>query len=234
MIITRRVQQPCPACGQSGKYGNVNVSGNILNRGCDACGNRERLLLPELRKAIIYLDQFFLSHAFREGQEDFVRAADRIKKLAHKQLVVSPWSSVHDLETHIWRHSSQADLWRFIKQSARGHQYSNSHHIKSIQMQKAFASFVNGDESQLIDPRDSFYRSVHEWDDYFWIDVGRFLDDAERIRKGKEQMVASLVDLFDEWTKLRNSFEQDVIEEASGYASVVLRFSLNQGGDWRE
>ncbi|MEW6715873.1 MAG: hypothetical protein AB1306_12415, partial [Nitrospirota bacterium] len=176
---------------------------------------------PRLRKSIIYLDQFFLSHAFRERQKDFIKAAARIKNLAHKQLVVSPWSSVHEFETHLWRHSSQADLWKFIKQSARGHKYSNSHRIKSVQIQRAFDSFVKGDEPKLIDPRDSFHRNIHKWDDYYWIDVGRFTDDSERIRKGKEEAIASLVDLFDEWAASKNTLEQDVIEEANGYARTL-------------
>lgn len=226
MLITHHLQQPCPACGKTGSYGNVNVTGDTLNRGCNACGNWERIPLPELRKTVIYLDQFFLSHAFREGQEDFVRAAERIKDLASKQLVVSPWSSIHEFETHLWRHASQADLWKFIKQSARGHQYSNSHHIKSMQMQRAFDSFVSGKEAEYINPRDSFHSSVHKWDDYFWIDVGRFIDDAERIRNGKENAVSSLVDLFDEWAASRSKFEQDVIEETNGYARSLVQLYM--------
>ena len=176
-----------------------------------------------MRKKIIYLDQFFLSHAFREGQEDFVNAASRIKSIAHKQLVVCPWSTIHEFETHLWRHASQADLWKFIKQSARGHQYSNSHHIKSMQIQRAFESFVNNEDAQLIDSHDSFHRDIHKWDDYFGIDVGRFLEDAERIRRRKEQAIASLVDLFDEWAASKNTFEQDVIEESNGYARSLIQ-----------
>lgn len=226
MLITHRLKQPCPACGQSGDYGNVNISGDVLNRGCNACGNWETIPLPELRKTIIYLDQFFLSHAFREGEKDFVRAAERIRDLAHKQLVVSPWSSVHEFETHLWRHTSQADLWKFIKQSARGHQYSNSPHIKSMQIQRAFESFVNGEKPEYIDPRESFHRSIHKWDDYFWIDVGRFIKDAENIREGKKRAIASLVDLFDEWATSKNTFDQDVIEEANGYARSLVQLYM--------
>lgn len=226
MLITHYLRQPCPACGKAGNYGNVNVSGDTLNRGCNACGKWERIPLPDLRKTIIYLDQFFLSHAFREGQEDFVRAAERIRDLASRQLLVSPWSSVHEFETHLWRHTSQADLWKFIKQSARGHQYSDSYHIKSAQIQRAFESFISGDEPVYIDAHDSFHRNVHRWDDYVWIDVGRFIGDAEHIRKGKDQAITSLVGLFDEWAISRNTFEQDVIEEANGYARSLVQLYM--------
>jgi len=226
MIITHRLQQPCSACGKIGEYGNVNVSGNILNRGCNACGNWERIPLPELKKTIIYLDQFFLSHAFRERLAEFVTAANRIKDLASKQLVVSPWSSIHEFETHLWRHSSQEDLWKFIKQSARGHQYSNSHHIKSMQMQRAFDSFLSRNKSKLLKSYDAFHPDIHNWDDYFWIDVGRFIDDADRIRKGKELAVESLVDLFNEWAESKSTFEEDFIEEANGYARSLVQLYM--------
>jgi len=223
MIITRHLPQPCPNCGQVGEYGNISVAGDALNRGCNACGNWERIPLPEVCKKIIYLDQFFLSHAFREGQEAFVDAALRIKTIAHKQLIVCPWSTVHHFETHLWTHSSQAGLWKFIKQTARGHQYSNSHHIKSMQIQRAFESFINNEDAPLINGRDALRSDIHQWDDYFWIDVGSFIEDANRIRSGKERAIASLVDLFDEWAISKSTFEQDVIKEANGYADSLIQ-----------
>jgi len=226
MIITHHLSEPCPHCGQSSNYGNVSVAQSILQRGCSACGNWERIPLPRLKKKIIYLDQFFLSHAFREQQKDFVEAAKRLRSLANKQLVVCPWSTIHEFETYLWRHSSQSNLLEFIKQSARGRKYLNSHHIKSMQIKRAFRSFVNNRAIQMIDSLDAFHSDIHEWDDYFWIDVGYFVNDTERIRIGKEQAVSSLVDLFNEWETSSNSYEQDFVEESNDYARSLIQLHI--------
>ncbi len=223
MIITHYLPQPCPACGKIGEYGNINVSGNVLNRGCNACGNWERIPLPQLKKTIIYLDQFFLSNAFRKRRKEFVTAADRIKDLASKQLVVSPWSSIHELETHLWPNPAREDLLMFIKQSARGHRYSTPHCIKSKQIQRAFDAFLERKKTdKLIESHDAFQHNIHSWDDYVWIDVGKFIDDVDYVGEEKRLAVESLVDLFDEWGESKTTFEEDVIEEVNGYAKSLM------------
>jgi hypothetical protein len=63
------------------------------------------------------LDQFFFSHAFGGRDARFVAAADRIKRMTHLQLSVSPYSSVHEDETHQWRgyqDKSREDLMEFM------------------------------------------------------------------------------------------------------------------------
>ena len=82
MIIFHQLHQPCPYCGQLGKYGNINITGDILNRGCNACMSRGSIHLPKLHKKIIYLDQFFFSSAFRDHDQRFVMAAQRIHHIS--------------------------------------------------------------------------------------------------------------------------------------------------------
>jgi len=223
MLITRHLDEPCPKCGGRGKYGNVNVGTNILNRGCNNCGEWIRLLLPNIRKKVIYLDQFFLSHAFRDKEQPFVDAANRIKDMAARQLIVCPYSSVHTDETHLWRHEQQEELYKFIKQTARGYTYNQAYDIKQTQMHRAFDAFrAEKDIFQETEEKDAFRDNIHQWDDYFWIDIRPFLGDLEAMRQGKIAAIAGLVDLFPEWAKLTTSFEEDVNLEARGYGRSLL------------
>lgn len=223
MLITRHLDESCPKCGFVGRYGNVNVGNNILNRGCNNCGEWIRLPLPDLRKKIIYLDQFFLSHAFRDQEQPFVDAANRIKDMAARQLIVCPYSSVHTDETHLWRHEQQEELFKFIKQTARGYQYNQAYEIKQTQMHRAFEAFIsNGDLFQNIKERDAFRDDIHRWDDYFWIDIRPFLGDLEEMRQGKAAAISGLVELFPEWAKLTTSFEEDTDMEAKGYGRSLI------------
>lgn len=81
MAIVTYVLGDCPGCGRKDSFGNVDVfGGNHVYRGCKACNYKERIPLPKLKKKIVYLDQFFFSHAFRGQEPRFVDAANRIER----------------------------------------------------------------------------------------------------------------------------------------------------------
>jgi Zn ribbon nucleic-acid-binding protein len=52
----------CPACGDQ-TFGRLWVQRHSYVRKCENCGHRARIELPELRKTIVYLDQFAISGA---------------------------------------------------------------------------------------------------------------------------------------------------------------------------
>ena len=228
MIITRKIKTPCPSCGNTGQYGNVSVSVNNLIRACNSCNRRETVHLPSLNKRILYLDQFFLSHAFRDNKKEFVTATERIVFLSKKQLIACPWSWIHDLETHQWRHSHKEKLWTFIKQISSGHRFSDPASIKSIQIQKAFDSFIKSEERKdLIEERDALDSDIHTWDNYLYVEVGNIRSDTELIRTEKKECVDALIQLFDKWKANNKSLEQDRIDEANGYAQVFIELYAN-------
>jgi len=223
MLISRHLDEPCPKCGLTGKYGNVNVGGNILKRGCNNCREWMSLPLPDIRKKVIYLDQFFLSHAFRDQEKPFIDAANRIKDMASRQLVVCPHSSVHRDETHLWRHDQQENLYKFIKQTARGYKFKDAYEIKQAQMHRSFDAFrSNADILSSIEDRDAFRDDIHRWDDYIWLDMPPILGDIEAMRQSKAAAAEGLVDLFQDWAKLTTTFEEDVDAEAFGYGRSLL------------
>src|SRR5271163_861838 len=54
----------CPSCGND-KYGVHIISGSRLLRRCRDCWYKQEYQLPELRKKIIYLDQFVISNLMK-------------------------------------------------------------------------------------------------------------------------------------------------------------------------
>src|SRR6185437_14641053 len=107
MIHWKILSEACPQCNAVGKFGILFVSNNHVVRGCSACNFTGSIKLPTLKKTIIYLDQFFLSAAFRSNQSKFVDARERIVDLATRQLIVCPWSDIHEAETHQWPDAKQ-------------------------------------------------------------------------------------------------------------------------------
>lgn len=136
MLVTR-VLGDCPDCRGKQSYGNVSVRGDHVLRGCMHCQYSTMVSLPEIRKKVIYLDQFFFSHAFRRGYVRFATALERVKRMTHLQLLVSPYSSVHEDETHQWRgykDKSHQQLMDFIKATSRGAEFEKAYRVEETQV----------------------------------------------------------------------------------------------------
>lgn len=239
MALVSHIIGDCPGCGRKDSYGNVNVSGNTLARGCLSCRHWDRIPLPPLNKQILYLDQFFYSHAFRGGNKHFVEAKQKIQKLVYDQLLVAPYSNVHEDETHLWTPEQREPLWKFIKQTSVGHDFWPEYHVKEAQIHRAFEAFLgNGPAVHQVERRDAVPKDVNGWDGYVWIDVGSFRPDPATIRSGKQESVNSLLDLFPVWAAKESTFEKDVREELKGgsdsyvklYVEYVQRMA---GGDFK-
>tara|TARA_R110002072_G_scaffold302242_1_gene484424 strand:- start:1751 stop:2785 length:1035 start_codon:yes stop_codon:yes gene_type:complete len=174
----------------------------------------------------LYLDQFFFSGTFKENDSRFQSVAEKIQDLAAKQLIVTPFSSVHEDETHIWRGyagRSKDELMEFIKRSARGHEFEPTYSVENAQIVQAFSSFLDKRQPTLhIEEKDVLRENVHCWDDYMWIDVGRYIQDIDEMRDRKDETTNTLVDQLEAWRNSSNTFEQNVDREFRDAAQIYL------------
>jgi hypothetical protein len=225
MLVTR-VTGDCPGCGGKACFGNVLVLDEELLRGCRRCRYQTGIPLPPVRKKVIYLDQFFFSHAFRGGDAQFLAVAERIKQLTQSQLLVSPYSSVHEDETHQWRgykDKTHEQLMQFIKATSRGVRFDPEYRIEKSQILKAFqACQAQGPLEYRVQARDAIRGELDRWDSYFRIDVGCYRKDIELKRRLKADAVRGLVTLFDRWQESNDSFEQSVAIELRDAGRLYL------------
>lgn len=240
MLVTR-VLGDCPGCGAKNRFGNVSVRGDDVLRGCISCKYSTTVWLHQVRKKIVYLDQFFLSGAFRAGEQRFIEAAQRIRHLSDLQLLVVPFSSIHEDETHQWRGyggKNKEDLMEFIKATSRGHEFEPAYVVEQTQIIRAFQAFLSGHSPEFaLEERDVVKGDIHKWDDYFRIDVGRHIGDIELMRDLKRQSIEELVDAFDGWRQSTNVFDQDVALEirtaGKGYLDSYFQYAARlAGGDY--
>jgi len=226
-VLVTRIIGKCPGCGTEQSYGNVNISQDILLRSCSRCNYSDELPLPPLSKVVLYLDQFFFSHAFRAVLPDFVAATQLISKLAHKQLIICPYSRTHEVETHQWRDPQRKKLFEFIKNVSRGHEFWPHYRIKKRQIICGFKRFLDSDTTYYpIEKSDALPDDINQWEDYFRIEVSRPPDNVERIRETKERAIEQLVDLFPGWRSDMTSFKEDqAIELADSRDAYVRLYS---------
>jgi len=217
-MLVVRVIGDCPGCGARDCYGNVAVR-EYIQRGCKRCTYQSKVWLPEIKKRVIYLDQFFFSHAFRGGDQRFLTAAERVERMSHLQLLVAPYSSVHEDETYQWRgykDKGHEQLMEFIKATARGAEFEKDYSVERTQVLKAWRAFLEDQSpAYVLEDRDAIKGSLDKWDDYFRIDVGGYHRDVELKRTLKTQAVDALVTMFDQWQVSTQTFEQDVALEVS-------------------
>jgi hypothetical protein len=227
MLVTRVIGD-CPGCGGSRTFGNVQVRGDHVLRGCTKCRFSVHVPLPPVRKKILYLDQFFFSNAFKKGDRRFLDAVALISELASSQLLAVPYSTAHEDETQQWRGyggKTKDDLMKFIKSSARGHQFEAAYDVERDQLVRAFDAF-RAARPATYSPQleEAVEGRIHEWDDYVWIDVNSYMGDVELKRALKRQSVEQLVDLFPSWLVSTRTYDEDVGFELRGSAENYLRY----------
>lgn len=225
MALVTYILGDCPGCKSENTFGNVDVYGDHVYRGCKRCRYKEHIDLPPIRKKVLYLDQFFFSGAFRGGDARFVAAAERISRLASLQLLVAPFSSIHEDETHQWE--KRKELSEFIKATARGHEFEPAYEVEQTQIIKAFEMWLAGGPTEYeVAPDDALRDNVHQWESYLRIDVGRYLGDIDLIRELKRQSIEGLVDLFEGWRQLKSSFEDDLEAEYRDAGRAYMNFYM--------
>lgn len=228
MLVTR-VIGACPGCNRPDAFGNVAVRPDHVLRGCKRCRYSERVQLPPLSKKIIYLDQFFFSAAFRERDTRFLEAAELIRRATANQVLLAPFSSIHEDETHQWRGfggRNKDELMQFIKAASRGHEFEPSYRVEHDQILQAFEAFLEDCPAEFdVRRRLALEADVDHWEDYFRIDVGGDRGNIELIRDLKKQSIDGLVDdVFPVWRASAATFDEHVTIERSDAARYYVKF----------
>src|SRR4051812_37532016 len=105
----------CPACRRD-TFGVLSAGGDHVTLRCTECGHSLSQALPQVDKAVIYVDQSIFSLLFRvegggrlpQGHEEFARELyERIRRVILLQQVVLPHSDVHHDETTVFHSANE-------------------------------------------------------------------------------------------------------------------------------
>jgi hypothetical protein len=170
-------------------------------RGCKRCRHFQRILLPKVRKKVLYLDQSLLSSAFREHDATAVALVERVKRTALDQLLIAPHSSMHEDETHMLKVSKTEmvdPLMEFIKRTCGGLQFEPAYEVERNHFHDAYDLWLAAEPVSLaLDRRDAIEDEVDEWGDYFFIDVPGYFHDLALNYQNKRAAITHLLDLIE-------------------------------------
>ena len=236
----------CPACGKD-KFGVISIGGSRLVRRCRDCWHKQDYRLPELRKKIIYLDQFVVSnlmklenratkgHATVAADPFWQDLHDLLFQLLHLQMICCPDSGSHEGESRI--SPFNAELKRTYEALSGGITFQAFDSIKSNQIAELALAWAEQRMPAFdFESRRVLSRNPNEWNERFYIVVGDnpFVSAAE-LRRVRTELHANIARLFrDVWGKEKRSFEYWYELERNGFQGHLLSAAATHKGERAE
>ncbi|MFL6388809.1 MAG: hypothetical protein ACJ71U_15105 [Terriglobales bacterium] len=226
--------QKCFKCGQN-EFGVLNIHDNQYTRRCRYCLRMMTFALPELRKKVVYIDQFAISNIMkvlnpeakghqRTAAEPFWRDLyETLDVVCHLQLVVCPDSKEHDYES--LTSAFYQPLKHTFEHFSGGATFRDSDSVKLHQIVRAASCFVRNEPAEFeFDLKRVVHGRIHAWQDKIRISVdGHLPGMVEKLRKGRNQTFTGLQEVFEQWCKEKKTFGEVFEQERSSYGPFVLR-----------
>lgn len=235
----------CPSCHNSTSFGVfMPISGSKnYTRECIKCGFEQTHKLPEVKKKLIYLDQFVVSNLIKlldpehpsHGKvlrdpfwkELFIK----LERATKSQLIICPDSFYHKDE------SSVGDIaFRLLKRmyehfSSGKTLYPNSL-VQRLQIEQHFAEWlINKSTSFSFDPHSiSFDRDLHDWSIGVHVSVGSQprQSEVEELKKTNKSTQDQLKTIWKIWAKESDvSFEQKVRNEVLALGESSIKTTID-------
>jgi transcription elongation factor Elf1 len=231
----------CPKCGHE-TFGILSISRSEYTRCCRECWNKADFHVPEVRKKIIYLDQFVISNLVKlknpktpaqtklAADPFWQELYDLIFQLRYLQMICCPDSWSHEEESRI--SNMNADLKKMYEQLSGGNSFHQFNDIKSEQIGELALAWSEGREPQFdFDPRSVLYKDPDEWNERYFI---TFQDNPfvtkTGIRQTRQANHANVARLFTNvWAKEVRNFDYWYDLERTDYQrSIIQSYVLSQ------
>lgn len=189
------------------------ISNNYLKCICAFCGYSYELSLLDITKKVIYLDQNIFSTAYnicKKGKKNsFDSIIERLYILAKKQLIICPYSDLHDIESHQMSEDGKK-LFIKIKEISRGKRFHLMDKIKEQQIIRAFESFLDNEklDKYELQLKHAIEPDVHDWDPSFRIDtdfsVSQFIPPSQT-KKEKQLFTDQFIEFLPNFHKRKGT-----------------------------
>lgn len=228
---------PCPKCNAADSFGVLMVCQHHYVRRCKKCRFSKSTPLPNIRKTIIYLDQFVISSMMKslnpETTETPKNDLDKfwselfnlLDRLCKLQLIVCPYSMIHLDES--WLSPFPRNFREMYRHLSGGLSFHDPHSVQRFQICEQFLRWLNGNES---DRWDFDVKKVLNEDPNTWMERLSVFSNWEYqpdwidgLRKQRDQVHNAMVNVFQVWQKENHAFEYWFKKEAMAYGQSVLQ-----------
>jgi hypothetical protein len=229
----------CPKCKKLNSFGVLMISGHHYTRRCRECWFTETYKLPEIKKKIVYLDQFVISNMMKAINQKlgkvkkvdpfWLKLFEKLDRLVKLQLIICPDSTFHRNESLLSYYEALKKMYEHL---SGGVSFYDPSTIRRFQIAEYFKQFIAGIEQPklTIEAKNVILGQIDEWQDKIRISVDFKIQDDEiqRIKNSREAIHESLVDVFKRWQSEKNKKFQDwFMEEGLTFGRVVLQRYIN-------
>ena len=224
----------CPKCGVE-QFGILSVHGTYYTRRCRNCWHTSEFLLPDIRKEIVYIDQFAFSNIMkilspdakgheRTASEPFWKELfETLGVVCHLQLVVCPDSKQHEYES--LTSAFYKSLKRTYEHFSGGLSFYASDDIKCRQIARLTECWLKKEPATFnFDAQQITHGKLHEWADRIYITVDGVLDGlVDDLRTTRNEIHKGLQEVFEIWQREKKSFKEVFEAEKSAYTRSLVR-----------
>lgn len=226
----------CPMCGNDalGVLG-PSISARSYSRRCKVCLHLvDRYPLPELRKKIVYLDQYVISNLMKL-ENPALQRNDSLKtnpfwqvlhsllmELRGLQLIVCPDSASHVAESRI--SPFNAELKKMYEHLSSGTTFNAFQSIRSRQIGELARAWAENREPAFnFEPRSVLSKDPNEWAKRYYM---TFQDNPfiipDEIKASRAHMHSAIARIFtDVWAKKKHTFQEWYDLERQNYQRNV-------------
>jgi hypothetical protein len=223
------IYKKCPTCIKKA-YRRLDIHNDWILWKCKECGKIGREKLFTLQKKIIYLDQLVYSNVLKSSDQNednkWGELGKTIKKLVEDQIMVCPYSTVHQTETELYEtyYNEITDLYRSY---SAGIAFKDSYQIEQNQILHSFLNFLAENNSEVYNfPWNHALRSnPHQWSSRFsvFVNISLDLDEIKKRSILKEETRRDMQRHYDEVLKKeKKTFEEDIEIEKKGASDLIL------------
>jgi hypothetical protein len=226
--------QDCPNCGQH-EFGVLSVHDETYTRRCRSCWHTITLVLPKLRKKVIYIDQFVISnimkmlnaeapgHERAKSEPLWGELFELLGVLCKMQLVICPNSTEHDDESLISQFYEE--LKYTYEHFSAGISFDRATSIEEHQIVDALKCWLKNEKPKFdFDPRTITHQNLHGWHDRFFVTTtGTLPGHKQVLQKSRSSAHGGLRELFKRWQVEKKGFDEVFELEKNWFANFILR-----------
>jgi hypothetical protein len=224
----------CPKCGKP-EYGVLSVGNTRCQRRCRACLYRGTVYLPEIKKRIVYIDQFAFSNIMkvlspevkgheRAASEPFWKELfERLGVVCHLQLVACPDSREHQHE------SLTSPFYKSLKRTyehfSGGISFQDAETVRLRQVGRIAKCWLRKEAVTFdFDPETISSGRLHEWSGRIFVTVDGLLPGMiEDLRTVRSKTHDGLKEVFELWQKEKKTFREVYEAEKAAYCENLIR-----------
>lgn len=232
------ISQPylkCPQCRRAETFGVLWISGTGYTRRCLECRFTKSFKLPQLKKKIVYLDQFVISEMMKAINKKLGKAEnvnrfwltlfEKIDRLLKLQLIICPDSSFHRDESALYQFEAHRRMYEHL---SNGASFYDAGTIRRFQISDYFRQFIQGEKKPepKLEIKHIIHGHLNDWQERIRISVNFDIKEEEldQLKATKAKVNNALSKIFERWkTEKDKKFRDLFIEEGMAFGKEIVQ-----------